>query len=536
MKRAYVTRSVTVLLAAATVALMAGGCTKSPAGKSSGAAASAGSGSGMVSDKPVTFTMFYSDNPNYPFKSDWATLKEMTKDTNVTLQCTVVPDSDRTTKLKLVLNSGNIPDIVAVAPESAISDYALNGVLLPMSDYVSQMPNFQKFIKENNYTADLNNLKEYNGKWYSIPANAQDTAYQNYLMYIRQDIFDKNNLKVPTTWDEFYDTCVKLKQIYPNSTPWMNKYSTDNMLAQIQGSFNVISSSNQELMQYDAKNQKWVFEPVTSDYKAMLQELNKFLAAGLLNKQFNTLDKNTFVQNALTGQAFIWADWADNEATYTQQGPKNDPNYKISCIAPMKGPNGVNKWPGADRVSGNGWVVPATAKNKPTFQTLLKFIDWFYGEQGTDVFTWGVEGTTYTVNNGKKSYNSNILTIRNPSGTVVPFASYGVLNNNLTVVKPYQWYRDNYMSESAAKVEDALIKNQQLQSVTPNVAFSPDDKEQVTMLTSTLTDYVKSMREKFIYGSVSFDDWDKFVSDCNGKGAQKLVDLYNKTYKNAKNK
>lgn len=533
MEKVHGMRFTAVLLAAATAVLMAGGCTKSSTGKTSSTAST--SSSGMVSDKPVTFTMLYGDNPNYPFKSDWATLKEMTKDTNVTLQCTVVPESDFSTKRTLVLNSGNIPDIVAESPETAISDYALNGVLLPMSDYVSQMPNFQKFVKDNNYTASLDGLKESDSKWYSIPCNAQDTAYQNYLMYIRKDIFDKNNIKIPTTWDEFYQACVKLKQIYPNSTPWMNKYNTDNLLGQIQGSFNVVSSSTQELMQYDSKSQKWVFEPTTSDYKSMLQELNKFLSAGLLNKQFNTLDKNTFVQNALTGQAFIWADWADNEATYTQQGPKNDPNYKISCIAPLKGPTGLNKWIGSNRIS-TGWVLPATDKNKSDFKTLLKFVDWFYGQQGTDVFTWGVQGTTYSVSSGKKSYNSDILTIRNLTGTVMPFASYGVLNNSLTVVKPYEWYKDNYMSESAAEVEDTIVKNNLLQTVAPTVAFSSDDKEQVTMLTSTLTDYVKSMREKFIYGSASFSDWEKFTSDCNTKGAQKLVDYYNKAYKASKSK
>lgn len=531
MKRVKSMRAVAVLLAAATVIFVAGGCSKgSSAGKSSSNAST--SSTGMVSDKPVTFTMLYGDNPNYPFKADWATLKEMTKDTNVTLNCTVVPESDFATKRTLTLNSGNIPDIVAESPETVISDYALNGILLPMSDYVSQMPNFQKFVKDNNYTADLNNLKESNGKWYSLPCNAQDTAYQNYLMYIRQDIFDKNNIKVPTTWDEFYTACAKLKQIYPNSTPWMNKYNTDNLIAQIEGAFNVNTSANNELMHYDTKTQKWSFAPASSDYKAMLQELNKFLSAGLLNKQFNTLDKNTFVQNALTGQAFIWGDWADNEATYTQQGPKNDPNYKISCIAPMKGPSGSNKWTGINRVN-TGWVLPTTDKSKSNFKTLLKFVDWFYSQQGTDVFTWGAEGTTYSVANGVKTYNKDILTIRNLQGTVIPFASYGVLNNSLTVVKPYDWYKNNYMSESAAKVEDTIVKNNLLMPVEPNVAFSADDKEQVTMLTSTLNDYVKSMREKFIFGSANFSDWDKFVSDCNSKGAQKLVDYYTKQYKAA---
>ena len=39
------------------------------------------------------------------------------------------------------------------------------------------------------------------------------------VLYYNKTFFEKNNLKVPTTWDEMYELCKKIKQIDPNSTP-----------------------------------------------------------------------------------------------------------------------------------------------------------------------------------------------------------------------------------------------------------------------------------------------------------------------------
>ena len=39
------------------------------------------------------------------------------------------------------------------------------------------------------------------------------------VLYYNKTFFEKNNLKVPTTWDELYEVCKKIKEIDPNSVP-----------------------------------------------------------------------------------------------------------------------------------------------------------------------------------------------------------------------------------------------------------------------------------------------------------------------------
>lgn len=61
---------------------------------------------------PVTFTMLYSDHPNYPIKNDWLLWKEMAARTNVTITPSVVPASDYNQKRNLVVSAGDAPFII----------------------------------------------------------------------------------------------------------------------------------------------------------------------------------------------------------------------------------------------------------------------------------------------------------------------------------------------------------------------------------------------------------------------------------------
>ena len=64
---------------------------------------------------------------------------------DVKLNVQSIPSSDQATKTQAVFNSGDIPDIVTKTFPTA--SYALSGLLLPISDYVDKLPNYQKIFK-----------------------------------------------------------------------------------------------------------------------------------------------------------------------------------------------------------------------------------------------------------------------------------------------------------------------------------------------------------------------------------------------------
>ena len=52
------------------------------------------------------------------------------------------------------------------------------------------------------------------GKMYSLPF-----VKSTEVLFYDKTFFDTNNLKVPTTWDEMWDVCAKIREINPKSTP-----------------------------------------------------------------------------------------------------------------------------------------------------------------------------------------------------------------------------------------------------------------------------------------------------------------------------
>jgi putative aldouronate transport system substrate-binding protein len=489
--------------------------------------------SGKVSDKPITFKMLYADNSGYPFNKDWPTLKKMTELTNVTLDIQVVPDSDYGTKKQIIFNSGEIPDIVARTGESGVKDYVMNETFIPISDYVDKMPNFKKIIDTAGLSKEINNMKEENGKYYSIPMNIYTKKFQPEQWVIRKDIFEKNNIKVPTTTDELYKAAKTLKEKYPDSYPIINKFGSGNILSMIAPSFGTVAGWGMSNggYSYDEKSNKWISAATSNEYKAMLQYVNKLVNENLLDKEFATLDSNVYDQKIQTGKGFIAGEWYDPLPLHTDSGKKTDPNYLLEPILPLAGPTGTAKSRAQGQIT-DGWVIPSNIKSKSYFNTLINYVDWFYGQDATDLFTWGVENVSYKVVNGNKQYIDEVI-----SGKKYAPKEFGVLNNNLTVVKPMEWLTStSNMTPAVAKVYNDISAKNLVPEPDPSLRLTDTDREQEKLIRAKVEDYVNQMTQKFIFGKESFDSWDNYVKEYNNMGGKTLGELYNKAWDKQKTK
>ncbi|MBW6411129.1 ABC transporter substrate-binding protein [Clostridium weizhouense] len=107
------------------------------------------------------------------------------------------------TVLKTRLVKNDVPDILTIAGEMNYGDFVDAGILEDLSN--------QKQIIDRVQPAYINVLKslefEPNNTLCGIPyaCNAGGVVYN-------KDIFEKLNLKIPTTWDEFLNTAEKIKQ------------------------------------------------------------------------------------------------------------------------------------------------------------------------------------------------------------------------------------------------------------------------------------------------------------------------------------
>ncbi|MDE4541368.1 extracellular solute-binding protein [Thermoanaerobacterium sp. R66] len=498
------------------------------------------------SDKPLEFTMLYSDHPNYPYKSDWLLWKAIKDATNVTLKLTIVPMSDYAQKRSLLISSGQAPEIIPKTYPGQEIPFVSSGAILPISDYINQMPNFSREVKEWGLQNDINSLKQADGKFYVLPMLHQTYTMQ-YSLAIRQDIFEKNNIPIPNTWDELESALKKLKEIYPNTYPLSDRWQGKALIGEalptfgvpIAGSDGLFDWTQTSTVLYNSAKDDWEFYPTSQEYKDTLTYFNRLVKEGLLDPASFTQTDDQAVQKFVTGKSFvIMTNTQEIQNMINQMNQTlGKGNFKVTQILPLAGPKGGVI--AGNRLE-NGIMISAKAKDDPNFPQLLKFVDWlWYSEAGETLTKWGVEGVTYQKVNGKFQLMPDVNYMNlNPSGTKNLQKDYGFSGGVFCLL--YGGPKDlaeSMMTPEVANFENQVNTQRKLLPVAPPVPFTESQREQANMLSQPISDYVEQMMLKFITGVASIDkDWNSYVQQVNAKGVDQLVKLTNDVYKSSKNK
>ena len=470
------------------------------------------------SDEKVV-TMLYKDNAAYPFKEDWATLQWIKEETGITLKPQLVPESDWNVKKEIVMNSGEIPNIVAST--FVTSTDVASGLVLPISDYEDRMPNFQKYIKDYNLREEIDSKRFSDGKYYSLPSKSRNGKIQDQQWIIRTDIFEKHGIKIPTTMDEMFEAGVQLKELYPDSTPITNRFKAANIMTGFASAFGVIAGwTIGDGMLYDYDNKEWVYAPVSEGYKQMLTYMNKLLEAGVLDQEFSTLDSTVYEQRIVQGDTFMMYDWSGNMVRYNAQGKDINPDYQVKVIYPPEGSEG-NYAVGWKATWDQSMYLPASlADDEEQLAVVLEYLDWSYSDEACVLLTFGKEGETW-------EYNDAGFKVFMEAGEIDYTAKYGLDNNNYCIREDNDFLYGT-LSDDQAKLFKKIALDGVVPPVNPNSPLSMEETEEIGIISSTCLDFVNQNTEKFIFGTKDMSEWDAYVAELKGKGYEKLVDLYNK--------
>src|SRR5690348_6420889 len=115
---------------------------------------------------PLKFSIMMLSNPGYPYEADWEFFTVLTKRTHVSFEPTVVPLTDYNQKRSVMISGGNAPMIVPKTYHPDEERYIASGAILPVSDYLSLMPNFRDKVAKWNLQGDLDSsLRQADGKF-----------------------------------------------------------------------------------------------------------------------------------------------------------------------------------------------------------------------------------------------------------------------------------------------------------------------------------------------------------------------------------
>jgi len=488
----------------------------SPASGSPGVASSStnAAATGSTVKKDQTFTFLDYSNPSYPYDAKWKVWQYIKEATGVTLDVKVPSGMILADAISLAVASGDMPDLMWTLEKSVADKFGPQGAFVNILDYVNEMPNLKAWMEK--YPLETHNVLSPDGKMYLFPNQGINESNRRGWMY-REDIFKKLNLTTPATWDELYDTLKKLKAAYPDSYPFAFRNGL-RWFYDFGASFNVSAQVEPHMasVMFDKASGEWQYAPIRDEYKTMLTYFNKFYKEGLIPKDFLTIDTKMWQDIISTNRAFVTLDYLGRIDFYNSALRKDNPAFAMNFMAPPAGwSGGPRKNAYTAKAEGSFMISSKSSKVKD----IVKFVDFFYSEKGRQLTSWGKEGETFTQGTSGPKF-------------IEPYADITDLRKKtgLSTDGTYVWFDfDTHISVSSPELKNAYKESVKYDGDKQgSLLFSQDELQ----ILSTQGDALNSHRDenfaKFILGTRSLDEWDKFVQEQKNLGYKEIVNLYKK--------
>lgn len=487
-----------------------------------------------ISEKERTLTVLMTDSPTQPLKNYAPAQQEIFKKTNIKLEYQIVPSSNYNDKKNILLASNNMPDIAYIS-SADIVQYGSTGIFLPLKSYIDKMPNFKKFWSQ------YPDMSKYlvGGELYAFQVVARDETANGFGPIIRTDLLQKNNLQTPTTFDELLDTLTKLKKIYPDSKPWTGRKGTTQLLTTTAYMLGSGYGDGGLYYDFDVDGGKYICGTASKEFKKVLEYLNKAYKAGVLDPDFATTTAEQFDSKMSSGKSLFFIDNSGFSLNYTKALKKVDTEAKLQAIPYLKNSAGQRRAVAyATTLAGRFYAINAKVKDP---DTVIKFMDWMYGKEGSDISNYGAEGVSFQYNskNEPEFIKDYVMKFKDatPSSYYAVFSDMGITKLNFSL-----WAgntRQTFEIEKLAGNWDALSdeywnlmakeneKGGAFVQPIENPPLSEKDAERVKQLKLDLNTMLNQEFNKYIMGVEPIDNWDKVIEKQVKLGARELEKIYN---------
>lgn len=341
------------------------------------------------------------------------------------------PPTDASTKLGLMIASGDLPDLMSITDSDMYKQLVSAGKVWDMKTFLETYDPDSHLLKD--FPEDIKQaLVDTYGDWYSYPSHMESADNRetfvpddqvwvdvvekgdNSCIMFNKDIMDAVGITEDDvkTEEGFYAACEKVKasgytvegqSVLPvvlHADQWINN------------SLDAVISNNFGVVPVDA-NGNYVHKETTPGYKNALKFVNNLIQKGYLDVNTMTIDETALKTYLDARRVFCWI---GNQA----QQDKTDMPWV--SYGPIAASNGAKPVLGKDLSAGTGWIQTLVSKDCKNPEKIAKMISWLSSKEGLMSNYYGVEGTDYTVDEkgivtrteeGTKSYaenyNNNIM-------------------------------------------------------------------------------------------------------------------------------
>jgi putative aldouronate transport system substrate-binding protein len=505
---------------------------------------------------------------SFDYKDNTLT-KKVVDDTGVMLNFVTASSADASTRLNLLLNSGDYPDVITSygtnLGREGLEYYSSQGIFIPLDAYNLQAyPNIGQAFKE--YPALYDVVRGSDGKVYSLPSvnDCIQCLYQSgrgwyYMPWVRD-----NNRKLPTTLDEFTDY---LRWIRDNDLNGNGNRNDEIPLVIAKGDLgNLIAYFAKAYMPWTNNGLTLYDGVVTEQYRLNeFRETLKYIAGlykeGLIKEDSFTMtdeQRNTLLRSPTPVVGTYIIPWTNGPLDTSSQRFR-----EVNVLPMVKGPAGQRWGSNTDpwSILGYGWFITDKSKNPELAVAMYDYMlnAWInnedYGPKGIGwddpdpgavnlvggpaLYKFLASRDSQATNQTWNQYNPSFRNLTFRQGQQANGGAIGVewLNTGNPALLPQVLADPDYIEilynyTPTIQIREGITIPEKY--FIPPLTMNTTDSNRVADINAVLTPYRDQAWVEFITGIRDINNntaWNAYLADLDRINSKEKVSLYQKYIK-----
>ena len=482
-----------------------------------------------IVEEPITLN-FIAGQDIRP-SDDWndiLVLNEYEEMSHVNIEWELIPSNSIEEKRNLRLGSGEMPDAFynMGLSQRDLMKYGEQGVFIELSDLIEDYaPNLNALFEE--YPEIKKSMTMHDGSIYAIPSiNEPDFVSMRMAAkpFINRDWLDELGMDMPETTDEFYEYLKAVKEEDPGNNDGIPYGSPDigNLLSWLKGSFGVgnLGFAN-NYFDMDPENEGELrFYPTSDSYNEMLEYTHKLYSEKLIEHSIFSMELEQYLSNAADGR-YGSTNWYGPELQFGEGGAP------LEGAPALEGPHGDKEYIGVMSPVTSMGAFAITNENEHPAAT-IRWIDHFYGDEGSKLMLMGIEGETYEeTDDGEVKYKDYIT--ESDESLTDELNKFTIWGGGFPLLFKEKYFFGAETTEQELDAAETLEPDA-IENPLPQLPYTNDEMKTLDSLGSDIEKYVNEMQDKFIEGQISFDKWDDYVETIEKMGLEEYMEIQQDAY------
>lgn len=451
--------------------------------------------------------------------------------TGVDLQIETVPSNNYSSKLKILLTSENLPDIIELS-YMELNHYVSTGRFEPLGDHIAaNAPHLVQFLKDH---PELQSLS-INNELYAFPISVWKSLPTAAVPIVRGDIIAQLGLKTPQSFEDLLEILIQIKAVYPDHDIWVNRSGTRNLISNI--AYPLGSGYSQSTSFYfdeSVDQGRFLYGPAHHEFKKVLEFLNQAYQEGILDPYYALTTVDEWQQKLRSGQALFFYDLPVNIENFNIPLQRLSQENEFIPLLSIKNSSGDSR---INLQYETHWLHSyfAISSKSKNIEAAVRILDWLYSEEGTYIANFGVADEAYTRENNTVKINPDLLAqYRNePFSFRLMQFERGTGQGFFT---PYIDQTYQYQLQPKLKnIMDQIQQSNMSRISPPPPPLTVSEATRIYELTEQLDRILFETIDAYIIGEIPVDRFDTDLKlQLQNAGAGELEEILNQAYERFK--